>query len=69
MVIFIVRNQHFCECTKHIEVDSHYVNNKVLEDLITKSVISLKHPTNIFTDGLRGHKPKLPSHVFGTMSV
>lgn len=51
--IFIARDFTFHEQTKHIEIDYHYIRDKVMVGVIsTPHVVSSHQLTNIFTKNL-----------------
>ena len=65
--LYIASNLVFLKRTKHIEVDCHFIREKIpLGCIITSFVISSDQPADVFTKSLRGSRIK---YIYNKLSV
>ena len=70
VALHIASNSVFHERTKHIEIDCHFVREKIQLDLISKGYVKTGEQLgNIFTKGLSGNRVSYLYNKLGMINI
>ena len=68
--LYIASNPVFHERTKHIEVNCHFIREKIASGCVATSFVNSNDQlADIFTKSLRGHRIKYICNKFGAYNI